>query len=404
MIFRLNHVIRDYEWGSRTALPELLGIEATGSPLAELWLGAHPDSPAALVLADGVEPLDDWIAEHPIEALGRPTEEHFGPRLPYLLKVLAADRALSLQVHPTADRAREGFQEEERAGVPANARNRRYKDPFHKPEMVVAVTEFQALCGLRPVRDTLSLLRSLDVEHPDFNRLVSLLDPADEAGSLRAAFAFLLGEEVQATALVEAVTRACAARLAADPNGRFAEVEATIVQLARSYPGDPGVVVSLLLNRVTLQPGEALYLPAGNVHAYLTGTAVEVMATSDNVLRAGLTPKFVDVGELMSVVEFTPQPLPYVQPVDDGLVRRYLPGAEEFALAWVRVREQSVSLAESGARVLLSLGGELSVQTAAEPLPLRRGEAVFVPAAEPALTVSGTGSAVLVTVPVPDPA
>lgn len=400
-MYRLDHVLRDYAWGSTTALPELLGVPATGGPLAELWLGGHPDSPAGVQGEAGVVPLDRFVADEPSTTLGAASLERFGDRLPYLLKLLAADQALSLQVHPTSARAAEGFAEEEQAGVPKDARERRYKDPYHKPEMVVAVTEFHALCGLRPVEDTLALLQSLDVDHPGADELLRVLDQDDESVALRTAFDFLLGSDVDAPGLVDALEQACRARLDADPIGRFGEVEATTIELARQYPGDPGVAVSLLLNRVTLEPGEALFLPAGNVHAYLAGTAIEVMATSDNVVRAGLTPKYVDVPELMAVVEFTPQAVPYVRPDVDGAVHRYRPDVPEFELMVVVGTEADGSdavLPETGPRIALCLRGGATLATGTEKLDLARGESAFVPAADGPLAVSGGGTVVVATV------
>ncbi len=371
-----------------------------GQPHAELWFGAHADSPSPVDLPDGPRALDDWILADAQAVLGSAVLERFGPRLPYLIKVLAAATPLSLQVHPSQSRARLGFEQEEAAGIAHSARERRYKDPYHKPEMVLALTPFEALCGLRPLAETRQVLDGLAVDDPGWAPLVGLLDPLDEPRSLRSAFEYLLGG-AEHEGLVDAVAAACRSRL--DHQGPWAQVDSTIVDLAKAYPGDPGVIVALLLNRLTLAPGEALYLPDGNVHAYLSGMGIEVMASSDNVLRAGLTTKYVDIAELMTVVDFHPRPHPYVEPVADGAVRRYQPGAAEFELAVITVGGGApVPLHEPGPRVLVCLEGELTVS--GERGGTRRlgcGHAVFVPGSDGAIEVSGTGMGVLAGVPLP---
>ncbi|MFV0460114.1 MAG: mannose-6-phosphate isomerase, class I [Actinomycetales bacterium] len=402
-IYALTYVLRDYAWGSTTSIPQLLGLTPTGEPVAELWLGSHPDSPASIRAGAAQEPLDAWLGEHP-EALGQDCRTRFGDTLPYLLKVLAAQTALSLQVHPTREQASQGYAAEEDAGVPRSARHRRYKDPNHKPEMVVALTEFDALCGIRPVAETVVLLRALAVDHPLARRLLATLDPTDEAGSLRAAFELLLSSD-EAPEAVSAAEKAATGYLDTHPDGAYGDIASTVLTLAESYPGDAGVLVALLLNRLTLAPGEALYLPAGNVHAYLRGTAVEVMATSDNVLRAGLTPKYVDVAELMSVVDFSTGPVPYVVSTGDATVRVYRPGAAEFELAWVRLDGGAGELAgvlPGGPRIVLCLAGQLRARTGEGSLELAAGGAALVTAQEDGLTLTGAGLAVVVAVPAAD--
>lgn len=391
-------MLRDYAWGSRTAIPDLLGISATDQPVAELWLGAHPDSPATIQTQDGESALDDWIGANAEAALGAASRARFGDRLPYLLKILAADRALSLQVHPSADQAEQGFAGEQAAGVAKDARERRYKDPFHKPEMMVALTPFHALCGLRPVQETLELLDALAIEHPTAQRLRDVLAEGPEPEGLRAAFEYLLGSQFDPTA-VDAAVRAAHRYLSEHPDGPHALVAQTTMVLADTYPGDAGVVVSLLLNRLTLAPGEAIYMPAGNVHAYLQGTGIEVMATSDNVLRAGLTPKYVDAAELMRVVDFVAKKPPYLTPEHDGPATRFSPPVEEFATTVITPTDEQVTLDDPGPRILLALRGELTASDANRSRPLAVGEAIFLADAAGPLTVAGTGIAVLVSVP-----
>lgn len=396
----LQHHVRPYAWGSRTAIADLLGVPSDGEPQAEMWLGAHSDSPSTLLGSGrgGGARLDAAIAADPEALLGSAVRQGFGDRLPYLMKVLAAASPLSLQVHPTMEQARAGYAQEERDKVPQDAGERRYKDPFHKPEMILALTPFDALCGLRPLEETRPLLARLDVRHRDWAPLLALIEGADDpddpddSGVLSQVCALLLRGSA-GTALVDAVVAACTA--VDEPGCR------TVAELARAFPGDPGVVLSLLLHRVTLAPGEALYLPAGNVHAYLAGTGIEIMAASDNVLRAGLTPKHVDVDEVLRLVDFAPAPLPRVEPQVDGPITSYRPGAAEFELHVVRCGTvaAAVPVPVGGPRIVLCLEGRVEVVTELAALELPRGASAFVPDAEGELALGGRGTAVVAAVP-----
>ncbi len=392
-IFRLSNTVRSYAWGGTSAIADLLGVADDGWPKAELWLGAHPDSPS--LLTDGSR-LDDVIAADAQRLLGAPVADAFGPRLPYLLKVLSVAAPLSLQVHPDASTAAVGFADEERRGVSPDAAQRRYRDPFHKPELVVALGPFEALCGLREPADTLTLLGSLDVEHPGWSRLLDLLADADGGHALRRAVSWLLGGDERLPSLVHQLGRASAAQ---PDRPEFA----TVARLAEAYPEDPGVLVALLLNRVSLAAGEALFLPAGNLHAYLHGTAIEIMASSDNVLRAGLTAKHVDAAEVLRVADFTPRPVPAVGPAREGPVSTYRSGAQEFELALV-----TLGAADSGGwhrldvgapRIVLVLHGELDLRAGDQIDRLGRGTSVFVSADAGPMALRGKGNAVVAGVP-----
>ncbi|MEE2046703.1 mannose-6-phosphate isomerase, class I, partial [Nocardiopsis tropica] len=304
---RLTNQVRPYAWGARTAIPRLLGADPDGTPQAELWLGAHHGAPSTAHCEDGPRPLPRLIADDPRRVLGHGTAERFGARLPFLLKFLAAEAPLSLQVHPDATRARAGFDAEERAGIPLDAPHRNYRDPHHKPELLLALEPFEALCGFREPAATGAELRGLTCELAVLLR-ADLAVP-DTHAALRAALTRLLTlpDGSRERLLDEFV----AEWSASGPRGAHGDI---VADLAVRYPGDPGAVASLLLNRVTLGPGQALFLPAGNLHAYLQGTAVEVMASSDNVLRAGLTAKHVDAPELLDVVDFSVLPIPYARP------------------------------------------------------------------------------------------
>ncbi|NUP75466.1 MAG: mannose-6-phosphate isomerase, class I [Sinomonas sp.] len=398
----LLNTLRPYAWGSPTAIAELLGRTPSGDPEAELWIGAHPDSPSHIATTSGnsLLRLDELIARDPESALGASSVEAFGARLPFLLKVLAADKPLSLQVHPTLEQAREGFAAEEAAGVERGAAERNYKDDNHKPEMIFALSPFEALCGFRAPAEAAVLFEELTAllagqEAAEVTEQVAeLLRGPSEQEALSGAFARLIagGEQVR-----DAVRAAAAAveGSATDDAGLL-----TIASLAREYPDDPGVLVSLLLNRVTLAPGEALALGAGNVHAYLSGLGIEVMASSDNVLRGGLTPKHVDVAELLATVKFEALPVPLLTASESELGQEiYRPPFAEFQLQRVSVapsnegtRPEPVPIAQAGAAVILVVSGSRTLDTPKGDLPLAKGEAAYVPDVEaPALAHAGDG-------------
>lgn len=308
---KLTGKLQPYPWGSRTLIAELQGRPTpTSSPEAEVWFGAHPVGPAQL----GGRGLDQVIAADPQTQLGTRVREEFGDDLPFLIKFLAAAQPLSLQAHPSLEQAREGFAREDAAGISRTAGNRNYKDANHKPELIVAVTEFEAMAGFRPLERTCELFQELSC--PELDRYLTMLDhePDHESDNLRALFTTWITIPVVARQeLIEAVVRCSQAYLDAHPAQQegdsqhdwIRETLENILHLADRYPGDVGVLGALLLNKVTLEPGEAIFLDAGQLHAYVKGLGVEIMANSDNVLRGGLTSKHVDVPELVRVLKFT---------------------------------------------------------------------------------------------------
>jgi mannose-6-phosphate isomerase len=380
----LMNTVRHYPWGSRTVIPELLGEPAPADrPYAELWMGAHPDEPS--VLSDGT-PLDKAIEQHPDVMLGDPVRERFGSRLPFLMKVLAAEQPLSLQAHPTNEQARAGFAAEEAAGVPRDDVTRTFKDPYHKPELLLAMTTFEALCGFRPVEESLHCLAKLQV--PELKPTIAAL----ARGGLRAVIPQLLGlSEARRAELVGAVAAAAGRSVAAhDPE--FINTYRWAAVLAETYPGDPGVVISLMCNHLKLAPGEAVYLPAGNLHAYLSGAGIEVMASSDNVLRGGLTRKHVDLAALIEVLDFTDGRVPVIHPVLAPGGLRYPVPVEDFDLTRCQLDGQSGSLATRGPQVLLCTEGTAVLTSDDGELVLEKGGSAFVPAGAP---LSARGPAVL---------
>ena len=391
---RLENVVQGYAWGSRTAIAELLGVPSpSAEPQAEMWMGAHPAAPSRVA----GRALPDLVAAEPETWLGGRVVATFGPRLPFLLKVLAAAEPLSLQAHPTVPQAEAGFAADEAAGIPIAARDRNYRDRNHKPELLCALTPFAALCGFRPVTRTLELLDALAVDELGF--LQRTLATAPNADGVRRVFTALMeADEATQQRLVAATVAACQ-RI----GSAFADEREWAVRLDAKYPGDIGVVSSLLLNLVRLAPGEAIYLPAGNLHAYLEGVGVEIMASSDNVLRGGLTPKHVNVPELLRILDFAPLEPPRVTPreTDGGLV--YPTPAREFQLGRLEIGEDDWTTAPDGPEILLCTEGELVARTdgpdGTEEVPLPRGASLFVPAATERYVLGGRGTAFRAVVP-----
>jgi mannose-6-phosphate isomerase len=364
-LYPLTGVIRDYAWGSRTAIPQLLGQRPTGAPAAELWLGAHADDSAVVTGTD--TSLRDVIAADPPQLLGTGVIERFGPELPFLLKVLAAEHALSIQVHPTRAQARAGFDDEDARDIARTAPERNYRDPNHKPELFCALTDFDALCGFRPVEQTLRLLEELAL--PQLRPITALLrGPNGLQGAFTAILAF---DSIVADAVVEASSRL---------TGEWADLQTAIVRTAQDFPGDIGLVLMLLLNLVRLRPGEAIFLGAGNVHAYLHGLGVEIMASSDNVLRCGLTSKRIDVPELLRVTEFSALREPRC-PVDESAgERRFVVPVPDFGLSIFTLDGPKVTVSADGPQLLLCTDGAATVRAGSELLSLARGQSVFVAA------------------------
>ncbi|MBB4931184.1 mannose-6-phosphate isomerase [Lipingzhangella halophila] len=395
---RLRNQVLPYAWGSTTEIPRLLGVEPDGRPQAELWLGAHERGTSTLCPEDAsrdsrVVGLDTAIAAEPEALLGAGSVRAFGPRLPFLLKILAAEAPLSLQAHPDTEQARAGFAAEEAAGTPRDAAGRNYRDPFHKPEMVVALEPFEALCGFRDPAAAYADIAANPA--PLASRLRADLAGSDPSTALRAAFTRLLTlPEQERNALVTGLIDWEARNPAASRNSDGSNTDC-MVRLAERYPGDPGAIAALLLNRVRLRPWEALFLPAGNVHAYVGGTAVEIMASSDNVLRAGLTSKHVDVPELLDVVRFEARAVPRVRPIAEGTWWRYPVPVGDFAL-WASGREaRDGVLPGRGARIVLVLGaGAVTVRTGCgHELVLRGGDSAFVAASDGEVSVGEVSAA-----------
>lgn len=384
---RLTGTVQHYAWGSTTSIPRLLGADPDGRPWAELWYGAHPSAPSTL--PDG-RALDDAVAADPVGWLGRRAAATHDGRLPFLVKLLAAAQPLSLQAHPSAAQSLEGFRREQAARIPLDAPQRLYRDDQPKPEILIALTPFDALCGFRPLGATVELLRTLAARGA--RGLKPYADLLGDAGhDAHATLAYAVGSLLTMAPgdqrhLVEE-TAAAAAGL----DGPWSLAAAWTGRLAERHPADAGVVVALLLNCVRLEPGQAVFLAAGNLHAYLGGLGVEVMASSDNVLRGGLTPKHVDVPELLRIVDFSPLARPVLDPVVDAPELRYATPASEF-------RVSVIPPTGDGRRRHVVDGPEIVLCTDGAFDQLDPGQAAVVAASEGEWTLSGDGTLFVVGV------
>ncbi|MEU5242449.1 mannose-6-phosphate isomerase, class I [Streptomyces lydicus] len=401
---RLANTVRPYAWGSTTALPELLGTAPTGEPQAEMWMGAHPGAPSRIDRGAGPVSLAEVIDADPEAELGPDAVRAFGPRLPFLFKVLAAGSPLSLQVHPDLTQARDGFADEERRGVPIDAAHRNYKDANHKPELIAALTPFDGLCGFRHPAQTADLMEDLGID--ELTPYVDILRASPEEAALREVLTAVLSADHHDIAGTVERAAVAAEQLAAK-GGPHADAYAAYAVLAHHFPGDPGVLAAMLLNHVQLQPGEALFLGAGIPHAYISGLGVELMANSDNVLRCGLTPKHVDVPELLRVVRFEAGDAGVLRPEEVAGEEVYETPIDEFRLSRfvLAAAGRPRALVSRTPQILLCTAGTVRLRTAEEDpegtgqteLTLAPGEAAFVRAGEQ-LTLAGEGTLYRATV------
>lgn len=390
----LRNAVRPYAWGSRTTIPELLGREVPAPhPEAELWMGAHPGDPSKLTGPDGTErSLLEVVEADPVGQLGEQVARRWNNRLPFLLKILAVEEPLSMQAHPSAEQSAEGHAREEAAGIPRDAANRNYPDPMAKPELVCALTEFHALAGFREADRTIKLLRS--VETPGLAKYTELLAAQPDADGLRALFTtWITLPQATLDELLPEVLDACV--LHVKDHGEFDAECRTVLELGEAHPRDAGVLAALLLNRLTLSAGEAIYLPAGNLHLYLHGTAVEILANSDNILRCGLTPKHVDVPELLRVVDFTCCDMPVLTGVDSECGAVYHTDAPQFELSrrdWAVGETTELRVPSGLPQILLCTAGSVSVRADDGTVrELSRGQSLWLAASDPAVRVLPTG-------------
>ncbi|MFM6971172.1 MAG: mannose-6-phosphate isomerase, class I [Rhodoluna sp.] len=387
MLVKIANHPRNYAWGSRTLVGDYFGAEAFGGgknePIAEVWFGTHAGSPA-------------FIKDDPSKSLQQAIGGH---DLSFLLKILAADEPLSIQAHPTTAQAEAGFARENAAGIALNASNRNYKDAHHKPEIIVALTDFEMLCGFKPLGDIENLFADMASHESVSESFKSLVlhwkELLEKPEGLKQVFSDIIHRRGNLSGFnAELVALA-------DFEARFALAE----KLNQLYPGDPGVVVAMLMNHMIIKPGEAVFLPAGNIHAYLGGLGVELMASSDNVLRGGLTPKHIDVDELERVLDFRAAKIPLVAPKQ--IANRFVeyPCPEDDFVLYLAKPTAGETLDEiklPGEAILLCTEGEVSISTAdADPLRLKVGDAAYLSASAQNVSISGAGSVFLAAQPKP---
>ncbi|RTM78256.1 mannose-6-phosphate isomerase [Enterobacter quasiroggenkampii] len=380
---KLINSVQNYAWGSKTALTDLYGIANPNNlPMAELWMGAHPKSSSKIEDASGqVRSLRDVIEANKAALLGDKVAQRFG-ELPFLFKVLCADQPLSIQVHPNKQASEIGFAKENAAGIPLDAAERNYKDPNHKPELVFALTPFLAMNAFREFSEIISLLQPVAGAH---NAIAHFLENPN-ADALSQLFASLLNMQGEEKSHALAVLKAAL-------DSQQGEPWETIRLISEFYPDDSGLFSPLLLNVVKLNPGEAMFLFAETPHAYLQGVALEVMANSDNVLRAGLTPKYIDISELVANVKFVAKPAAELltQPVKNGAELDFPIPVDDFAFSLHDLSSAETSVAQESAAILFCVEGEATLRKGEQYLVLKPGESAFVAANESPVSVSGTG-------------
>ncbi|HEJ0421326.1 TPA: mannose-6-phosphate isomerase [Citrobacter koseri] len=380
---KLINSVQNYAWGSKTALTELYGIaNPSQQPMAELWMGAHPKSSSRIEGADGkAVSLRDVIEHDKATLLGESVAKRFG-ELPFLFKVLCAAQPLSIQVHPNKHNSEMGFAKENTAGIPMDAAERNYKDPNHKPELVFALTPFLAMNAFREFSEIVSLLQPVSGAHTAIAHF--LQEP--NAERLSQLFASLLNMQGDEKSRALAVLKAAL-------NSQQGEPWQTIRVISEFYPDDSGLFSPLLLNVVKLNPGEAMFLFAETPHAYLQGVALEVMANSDNVLRAGLTPKYIDIPELVANVKFVAKPADQLltTPVKHGAELDFPIPVEDFAFSLHDLSAQETAISQQSAAILFCVEGEAVLSKGEQRLVLKPGESAFIGADESPVNASGVG-------------
>lgn len=394
----LQNTIQHYAWGSTSAIPKLLNRDnPSGKPWAELWMGAHPKASSWIIREGHRQSLIDLIRQYPLDILGREISEKFHNKLPYLFKVLAAAKPLSIQAHPDLAQAKAGFEKENKHNIPLDAPNRNYKDDNHKPECICALSKFYALYGFRTISEIVGLMTAACPG--GLTRELDHLKTLPNSDGLRQFYTALMTmDPVKQKRVVDEAVQ--------NIDNIFDENSAVwMKKLSEAYPSDIGILSPILLNLVCLEPGQALFLPAGELHAYLAGLGVEVMANSDNVLRGGLTAKHIDLPELLRVVNFEPRPVDLLETEDCGVNEKlFKTPAEEFVLSIISVSETNPygSSTPRSAEILFCSHGEAIMQAAGtqDSLDIKQGNSVLIPAAVKAYKISGNAVFYKAAVPI----
>ena len=371
MLSRISGVTKNYDWGSRDLVPNFFGLETSSKPIAEIWFGTHP------------------LGESEIIGESKSLSESLGKKLGFLVKILSADRSLSIQVHPNSKQAKDGFYLEQSKGIALEDPKRNYKDSSHKPEAIIALTPFQALCGFRPTADLIKVVAEFGKSEPEFASIAKGL-------SNGAPLAEIFQSLIENTELAKRFTNS----VDASQQDLMTQKSRDLVErLLVQFPDDTGALVALMLNEVSLEPGEAIFLPAGNIHAYLSGLGLEVMAASDNVLRSGLTSKHIDVAEVLKLADFSELSEPKVRPkkLAEGLVE-YPVDCSEFRIYKAEVSGKNLlaDLELPASSMVVCTAGEVAVSTSLEEREvLAKSEVVFASGAK-RISLSGSGTVFLV--------
>jgi mannose-6-phosphate isomerase len=396
-IYKLQNEIKNYDWGANDFIPSLLDLpNLEGKPYAELWMGVHHAGHSRINSCGKLINLETLISGDKEYFLGNATAAKFGS-LPFLFKVLAVKKPLSVQVHPTILQAKEGSKKEDSLKIDYDAPERNYKDTNHKPEIICALTPFRAMCGFRKTNEIAATLKKFNCA--ETKPILSILN-SEGAGEtnidiyksfLKALFATSKPSRENISAYITKNIEA----LKMQHNDLLREWE-MVQQFHSLYPTDPAVLSPLFLNVIDIKPGEAFFLPAGILHAYVSGFAVELMSNSDNVLRGGLTNKHIDSGELISIMHpahFMPKIL-QSQKNASGLYE-YPSEAAEFKLARTNCSSgEAVNLSVAGPIILILTAGRMTISAKdASSIDIKKGESVFISAAATELTLSGDYSA-----------
>jgi len=393
--FRLRNKIQKYDWGSKTAIPSLLGLPPSNTPMAELWMGAHPKAPSEVEIDGRWVRLDELISRYPKDILGEDVANKFSNELPFLFKIIAAERPLSIQAHPNKKQAIEGFEREERLGIPINAPNRNYKDKNHKPEILCAITEFEALKGFRRIEEIIHLMEK--AVSKSLKEEIRLLKEKRNKEGLRLFYGSIMkmDKRKKEDALSELLENA--KKNEDDP------IFSLVIKLNNFFPHDIGIISPLILNRCILRPEEAIFIPAGELHAYIRGVGVELMANSDNVLRGGLTHKHVDVDELLRILKFDYYGnIEIIKPAYKDSEAVYPTPAEEFLLSNIRLRKSKefISPKKRSIEILIVLEGDAIIKNEKEIMKIKKGDSILIPSAMPSYILEGDAIIYKASVPI----
>ncbi len=393
--FRLKNKIQEYDWGSKVAIPSLLGLPSSNTPMAELWMGAHPKAPSEVEINGKWIRLDELISKYPRDILGEDVANKFSNELPFLFKIIAAERPLSIQAHPNKEQAIEGFEREERLGIPIDAPNRNYKDRNHKPEILCAITEFEALKGFRRIEEIIHFMEKA-VPNSLKEEIRVLKEDRNKEG-LRLFYSSIMKMEKRQKEDTLSELLENARKNRDDP------VFSLVMRLNDFFPYDIGIISPLILNRCILRPEEAIFIPAGELHAYIKGVGVELMANSDNVLRGGLTHKHVDVDELLRILRFDYYGnAEIIRPVYRDNEAVYPTPAEEFLLSNIRLKKNKefVSSEKRSIEILIVLEGDAIIKDEKEIMEIKKGDSILIPSAMLSYTIKGDAFIYKASVPI----